>query len=444
MGDAPARGLSPESVAMRESKMVTPLMGDDKIMVEVQNAPASTIENGLQGVETSYHRAESFFLRVQRPCCPKEFPGYVPRHPQLQKLCGDHLVPDPTLPFWWTEGVVNSAQAKAQPWLRDLLTEVTWAEMMEGRVSDSKLKTARQAWAPEQRKLVASPKLGNMLNTLFIQEPREVLRYQDRDRQARSLPLWWYATALRSSSFSGFATCRFLTQTTIQEFTSGQFDGDRFQAYFGALKKRSAKNDSIESFLRHTFSEFPQVITRFNQRGSKASYAMRIAGDPYSIVTMSSRSPHWSSCQNPIQDDTHEMSHRLWANLLDPNMVLMEMIDPAIDEESNLVARAIVRLVCDQKRELLYLDCLYGERGYISSFVSLCRSLAKSIDLPPVSGRMIPFYTGINTSLKGYLTDFAGYEPPYLDFGQWGKSGHLTQFRGEGHLIVAAGTESRS
>src|SRR5665647_3842784 len=116
---------------------------------------------------------------------------------------------------------------------------------------------------------------------------------------------------------------------------------------------------------------------------------MRVVTDPYSIVSMSTRSPHWTSCQNPIRLDTHELSHKLWANLLDSNMAILEMINPDEDEDVSLVARAILRIVRDHKQDLLYLDCLYGERGYITSFVTLTKVLAKTIGLVPVSGRML-------------------------------------------------------
>ena len=384
-----------------------------------------------------YARAQAFFHRVQRPCCPQEFPGFAHRSEFIQMIAGEHTVPDPALPFWWTEGIVNSHQAKEQQWLRELLAQVTWQEMMEGRISDAKLKDLRQNWTPEQRKLVSSPKLGNMLNVLFIDEPRQVQMYQKRRNPVSRIPLWWYHLALLSISYANMTTARFLAQTSVEEFNSGAFDLERFTSFCDEVKRRQPKNASVETFLRQTFGEFPQVITRFNQRGAKTPYVMRITGDPYSIVTMSSRSPHWTSCQNPLQNDTHEMSHKVWANLLDPNMALMEMIDPTIDEDQNLVARAIIRVVHDRSRALLYLDCLYGERGYISSFVTLTRKLSETLQVQPVSGRMIPFYTSVTTSLHGDPVDFQGYEPPYLDLGQWKKLGSSTQFVGDGHYIVS-------
>lgn len=384
-----------------------------------------------------YQRAKSFYEQVRRPCCPQEFPDFVPRSPYINAILGIHTVPDPDLPFWWTEGIVNSAQAKQNPWLRELLQEITWAEVMEGRISDKKLKEKRQHWGADERKLVSSPKIGNMLNVLFIEEPSMVHRFRKRNIQSQILPLWWYHLIFLSLSFAGFPTARFLLQTSLAEFNEGRFHLDRLEQFCQTTKKRPPKNESIETFLRQIFSEFPQVITRFNQRGSKTQYVMRVTADPYSIVTMSSRSPHWSSCQNPVQNDTHEMSHRLWANLLDPNMALMEMIDPAIDEEHNLVARAIIRIANDQKRDLLYLDCLYGERGYISSFVTLSRKLAAMAQLTPVAGRMVPFYTSFSSGVCSDPIDFLGYEPPYLDLGQWRKKGKLNQFSGEGHYIVS-------
>ncbi|MCL2498152.1 MAG: hypothetical protein FWF06_06015, partial [Symbiobacteriaceae bacterium] len=306
----------------------------------------------------SYRRAAEFFQTVQRSCCPKEFPPYLPRNPLLQQLFGEHKVPDPSLPFWWKEGILNSQQARENPWLRDLLQTVTWAEMIEGKINEATFKKAREGWNQEQRKLVSSPKIGNMLNLLLVKEAPEIVQYRHRNKMATQLPFWWYTMALRSASYTGWSTFRFLAQSNIQEFTSGEFAEERLLKYYHASKKAPPKNASVETFIRQIFGEFPQVITRFNQRGAKASQIMRLVGDPYSIVTMSSRSPHWTSCQNPIQNDTHEMSHRLWANLLDPNMALLEMIDPSIEEGSNLVARAIIRVVIGQKREMLYLDFL--------------------------------------------------------------------------------------
>jgi len=387
----------------------------------------------------SIARAESFFANVKRPCCPRELPEFAPRHPLLQSLSGYHIAPDPLLPFWWTEGVLNSAEAKRLPWLRALLQQVTWAEVMDGKVSDSKFKAARDSWADENRKMISSPKIGNMLNILFIEDPDEVTRFKKRIRKTDYLPVWWYAASLRSIGFAGLATGRFLVQTNLEEFNSGAFKAERLEQHYLSTKKRLPKTDSIETFLRQTFSEFPQVITRFNQRGSRAALDMRVASDAYSIVTMSSRSPHWTSCQNPVQNDTHEMSHRLWANLLDPNMAVMEMVDPGISEDSNLVARAIIRIVRSKNGEMLYLDCLYGERGYISTFVSLCRSLSEKIGLQAVSGRMIPFYTGVTVSVTGIPIDFQGYETPYLDFGQWQKNGRCLSMQGDGHIILPSG-----
>ncbi|MCL2548226.1 MAG: hypothetical protein FWE76_03575 [Symbiobacteriaceae bacterium] len=411
----------------------------DQSPLEVEISPLDSGIAETFSLTESIAGTQRFFARVQRPCCPVAIPPYQIRHPLLQQIAGYHVAPDPLLPFWWTEGVLNSSDAKRLPWLRCLLQQVTWAEMMEGKVAERKFKQARDSWTHDARKQVSSPKIGNMLNILFIHEPTEVLNYNRRSRATQYLPVWWYTTALRSTGYSGLATGRFLAQTDLDEFNSGSFKAERLHNYCEKSGKRLPKSDGIDTFLRQIFSEFPQVITRYNQRGAKTALDMRIAIDPYSIVTMSSRSPHWTSCQNPVQDDTHEMSHRLWANLMDPNMALMEMIDPSISEDSNLVARAIVRIVQGQRHEMLYLDCLYGERGYISSFVSLCRSLSTQIDLQAVSGRMIPFYTGVSISLSGQPVDFHEYEVPYLDFGQWQKSGKLSSFHGEGHLILPPG-----
>ena len=386
--------------------------------------------------DQSYLKAQEFFYSIRRSCCPERFPGYTPRNSNILKIMGAHTIPDPQLPFWWSESVVNSKQALSNPWLRELLLKVTWREMMEGIISNAKFKEARQNWSADQRKLISSPKIGGILNFLFICEPDQVLRFRNRATEADRFPLWWYWIVALSVSYSGIPVARFLMQTTHEEYKSGAFNTERLRIFCEQNKRKQPNSESIETFLRNTFSEFPQVITRFNQRGSRANYIMRVTADPFSIVTMSSRSPHWTSCQNPIQDDTHEMSHRLWANLLDPNMALLEMIDPSIDENLNLVARAILRIVKDNRRDLLYLDCLYGERGYITSFVSLSRQLAQEADLIPVSGRMIPFYTSFNTSLEGIPIDFADYEPPYLDLGEWRRDGKMMHFSGQGHYIV--------
>ncbi|MPM98323.1 hypothetical protein SDC9_145508 [bioreactor metagenome] len=292
-------------------------------------------------------------------------------------------------------------------------------------------------WSLDQRKLVSSPKIGGMLNVIFHIDPEPVKKYKNRSGKASRLPLWWYWISLEARSAVDHHFSRFLAKTTLQEFNDGEFAVDRLEKLKELTEKKIPKTSKIEDFLFQIFYEYPTVLTKFNQRGGKTLYTMRVTIDPYSIVSMSTRSPHWSSCQNPIRLDTHEQSHKLWANLLDSNMALLEMINPDEDEESSLVARAILRIVRDHKQDLLYLDCLYGERGYVTSFVTITRELAKSIGLVPVSGRMLPFYTSFNTPLNGYPTDFKHYEPPYLDFGEWKKQNGLYLFSGEGHYIYS-------
>ncbi|HZW49679.1 MAG TPA: hypothetical protein VFF80_06075 [Bacillota bacterium] len=380
-------------------------------------------------------QAEDFFLKAQRPCCPKVFPGYAPRHPLLQQISGIHAIPSPMMPFWWTEGIINSPQLLKTPWIKELLDTVTWQEMMEGKISESRFKEFRAKWTLEQRKLISSPKIGGILNTIFTVDPEPIKKYRNSSKNLSRLPFWWYWTALESRSIASHTISRFIATTTVSEFNRGEFQTERLEDLKLKTKIKLPKTTKIEDFLFQIFFEYPNVLTKYNQRGGKALNIMRVVTDPYSIVSMSTRSPHWTSCQNPIRLDTHELSHKLWANLLDSNMAILEMINPDEDEDVSLVARAILRIVRDHKQDLLYLDCLYGERGYITSFVTLTKVLAKTIGLVPVSGRMLPFYTSFNTPLSGYPTDFRDYETPYLDFGEWRKQNGLYTFNGEGHYL---------
>lgn len=380
-------------------------------------------------------KTQAYYEKALRPCCPVPFPGYVPRHPLLEQLRGNHPIPSPPMPFWWTENVINSAQLRKFPWLKEVLDNVTWTELMEGKITESKFKEYRRSWSMEQRKLISSPKIGGMLNIIFHIEPEPVKKYSQRKQKLPRLPLWWYWISLEARSLSNNSVSRFLATTSVAEFNNGEFEESRFEQLKNLSLKKVPKSPKIEDFLYQLFYEYPNVLTKFNQRGGKTLYTMRVTTDPYSIVTMSTRSPHWSSCMNPFRLDAHEHSHRLWANLLDSNMALLEMINPDEDEEVNLVARAVLRIVKDHKQDLLYLDCLYGERGYVTSFVTITRQLAKSIGLVPVSGRMLPFYTSFNTPLTGYPMDFKHYEPPYLDLGEWRKQNGLYFFSGEGHYL---------
>ncbi|MCE5196017.1 MAG: hypothetical protein LLG09_02665 [Negativicutes bacterium] len=380
-------------------------------------------------------QAKAFFQNAQRTCCPKSFPDFMPRHPLLQQISGVHAIPSPMMPFWWSEGILNSPQLQKTPWIKELLQTVTWQEMMEGKISENRFKQFRAKWTLEQRKLISSPKIGGILNVVFVLDPEPVKKYRNSSKNLSRLPWWWYWAALESRSITSHQISRFLANTTVAEFNRGEFQIERLEALQAKSEKKLPKTNKIEEFLFQVFYEYPNVLTKYNQRGGKTLNIMRVATDPYSIVTMSTRSPHWSSCQNPIRLDTHELSHKLWANLLDSNMAILEMINPEEDEETSLVARAILRIVRDHKQDLLYLDCLYGERGYITSFVNLTKELAKSIGLVPVSGRMLPFYTSFNTPLSGYSMDFKEYEPPYLDFGEWRKQNGLYTFIGEGHYL---------
>ena len=388
-------------------------------------------------INSRLDKAHEYYLNAKRPCCPAPFPDYVQRHPLLEQISGNHPIPSPPMPFWWSENVLNAPQLRKFPWLKEVLDQVTWQEMIEGKISDKKFKEFRMKWSVEQRKLVSSPKIGGILNVIFHVEPEPVKKYRNRSKEYSRIPLWWYWIVLESRSFGDAKISRFLAKTTLQEFNGGEFNLDRFERMRSGTSIKIPKTTKIEDFLYQSFYEYPNVLTKFNQRGGKTLYTMRVTIDPYSIVSMSTRSPHWSSCQNPIRLDTHEQSHKLWANLLDSNMALLEMINPDEDEEVSLVARAILRIVKDHKQDLLYLDCLYGERGYVTSFVTITRELAKTIGLVPVSGRMLPFYTSFNTPLTGYPIDFKHYEPPYLDFGEWKKINGLYQFTGEGHYLYS-------
>lgn len=388
-------------------------------------------------IQERLQKAHEYYLNAKRPCCPSPFPDYIPRHPLLQQISGIHPIPSPPMPFWWSENVLNAPQLKKYEWLKEVLDTVTWTELIEGKITDKKFKEFRMGWSLDQRKQVSSPKIGGMLNVIFHIDPEPVKKYKNRSGKASRLPLWWYWISLEARSAVDHHFSRFLAKTTLQEFNDGEFAVDRLEKLKELTEKKIPKTSKIEDFLFQIFYEYPTVLTKFNQRGGKTLYTMRVTIDPYSIVSMSTRSPHWSSCQNPIRLDTHEQSHKLWANLLDSNMALLEMINPDEDEESSLVARAILRIVRDHKQDLLYLDCLYGERGYVTSFVTITRELAKSIGLVPVSGRMLPFYTSFNTPLNGYPTDFKHYEPPYLDFGEWKKQNGLYLFSGEGHYIYS-------
>lgn len=403
-------------------------------MIEIKETFEVNYEEKFD-IESSLIKARLFYESAQRSCCPTPFPDYMPRNPLLQKIQGEHAIPSPPMPFWWSENVINSPQLNKFPWLKEVLVGVTWQELMEGKISNKKFREHRQNWSVEQRKQVSSPKIGGMLNIIFHVDPEPLKKYVNRKEQVSRLPFWWYWVSLEARSMSNTSVSRFLAKTTVEEFNSGEFSPERYEQLKGLKLKKRLKNAKIEDLLHQIFYEYPSVLTKFNQRGGKTLYTMRVTTDPYSIVTMSTRSPHWTSCMNPVRNDSHEQSHRLWANLLDSNMAVLEMINPDEEVGSNLVARAVLRIVKDHKQDLLYLDCLYGERGYVTSFVALTRRLAQSIGLVPVSGRMIPFYTSFNTPLSGYPMDFKHYEPPHLDLGEWKRQNGLYVFSGEGHYL---------
>lgn len=383
-------------------------------------------------------RAETFFQQVRRDCCPASLPQYLPRVSVLEGFVGEHAVPTPSLPFWWINGVLQSPQLARLPWLKQLLTGVTHQELLEGRISDERFKTHRQNWTIEQRKMISSPKIGGMLNLVFEEDPTFCVRFKRTQRPATRLPWWWFMAAFQSRNYAGREISNFLLKTSVSEFNTGSFNRERFSGLQNdpnCVKK--PRSERIDEFLRGVFYEHPTVLTKFHQRGAKRNYRMRVTTDPYSIVTMSVRARGWTSCQNPAQDDNHALSHRLWANLMDPYMAVMEMVDPDQDAENNLLARAVLRLVEVDNSPTLYLDFLYGERGYVSAFVSLTNQLAKKADLKSASGRMIPFQTSYTSPATGYPVSFTGYEHPYLDFGEWRKARSDHQFAGEAHYLRA-------
>ncbi len=384
----------------------------------------------------SLQRAESFFQQVRRECCPISLPQYQPRVNALESLVGEHGIPTPSLPYWWSSGVLQSPQLTRLPWLKQLLTGVTFQELLEGRIADERFKSHRLAWTMDQRKMVSSPKIGGMLNLIFEEDPTFCVRFKRAQRPAVRLPWWWFMAAFQSRNYAGREVANFLLKTSVHEFNVGSFDADRFHSLQNnpnCVKK--PRSERIDEFLRSVFYEHPTVLTKFHQRGAKRRYRMRVATDPYSIVTMSVRAKGWTSCQNPVQDNNHALSHRLWANLMDPYMAVMEMVDPDETPDNNLLARAVLRLVEIDKTPSLYLDFLYGERGYVSAFVSLTSQLASRTGLKGASGRMIPFSTSYSAPATGYQVDFVGYEQPYLDLGEWRKIGSACQFSGEAHFL---------
>ncbi|MGE5652655.1 MAG: hypothetical protein ACM3ZQ_00110 [Bacillota bacterium] len=386
----------------------------------------------------SLQRAEAFFQQVRRECCPTSLPPYQPRVSILESLVGEHGVPTPSLPYWWTTGVLQSPQLARLPWLKQVLVGVTYHELLEGRVSDERFKAHRSNWSVEQRKMISSPKIGGMLNLVFEEDPTFCARFKRAQRPAVRLPWWWFMAAFQSRNYAGREVANFLLKTSVNEFNTGQFDTARFSSLVNNPNcTKKPRSERIDEFLRSIFYEHPTVLTKFHQRGAKRSYRMRIATDPYSIITMSVRAKGWTSCQNPVQDNNHALSHRLWANLMDPYMAVMEMIDPDESDDNNLLARAVLRLVEVDKTPTLYLDFLYGERGYVSAFVSLTNQLAKNAGLKSASGRMIPFATHYTAPATGYRVNFTGFEQPYLDLGEWRRTGSEYQFSGEAHYLRA-------
>ena len=85
-------------------------------------------------INSRLDKAHEYYLNAKRPCCPAPFPDYVQRHPLLEQISGNHPIPSPPMPFWWSENVLNAPQLRKFPWLKEVLDQVTWQEMIEGKI----------------------------------------------------------------------------------------------------------------------------------------------------------------------------------------------------------------------------------------------------------------------------------------------------------------------
>jgi hypothetical protein len=287
----------------------------------------------------------------------------------------------------------------------------------------------------------------------------------------------------------------FLLTLTPEEWAEGKFDERRFKEWRSSLprevRKQCPSSPRVGAVIEHLRKRAEeegraaeagpllQALRRKLESRGQAGVWVVVVDDPLSIIEMgrAAGAGYWysyESCQCYTRSEfSHDLSHKLPPNLLDPGMAVLVVTGRRFTQMVRRpTARVILRLVRTYRGSGgkfawgVLVDRWYGPRVYeraaMEYLFRLCREAGLEVFLPenPYCTPKCLAPTGPRLHLRGVRwvntctelvedeDDWSGVEEkavaPYLDQGAfrwhrvryWSEDRRLVQLRGEGRRAV--------